>query len=70
MAQHLDDGGGKGTLPSMKSRMSIFTLFGRSFRLLSPSEVTIGYFSNSFDLSSGNKSVLCCQWLSRRESSS
>ena len=26
--------------------------------------MTIGYFSNSLDLSNGNRSILCCQWLS------
>ena len=52
----------------MKSRVSILTLFGLSFRLLKESAVTIGYFSYSFDLSCGKMSVLCCQWLSREES--
>lgn len=52
----------------MKSRVSILTLFGLSFRLLKESAVTIGYFPYSFDLSCGKMSVLCCQWLSRRES--
>lgn len=53
----------------MKSRVSILTLVGRSFLALNASAVTIGYLSNSSDLSWGNISVLCCQLLSREETS-
>ena len=54
--------------PSIKSRASIFTLRGLSLRLLNVSAVTIGYFSNSFALSCGNKFVLCCHRLSTADS--
>lgn len=53
-----------GKLPSMKSRVSIFTLRGLSLLVLNPVAVTIGYFLNSSDLSRGKRSVLCCQLLS------
>jgi len=54
----------------MKSRVSILTLVGLSVLALNVSAVTIGYLSNSLDLSWGNMSVLCCQLLSREETSS
>lgn len=44
----------------MKSRVSIFTLRGRSRRDLSCSAVTMGYVSYSSRLSGGNTSSLCC----------
>lgn len=47
--------------PSMKSRASILTLLGLSFRPLKAFAVTIGYRSKSLDFSCGNKSVRCCQ---------
>lgn len=54
----------KGSVPSIKSLVNIFTLRGRSLLLLSWSAVTMGNFSYSSALSKGHISVLCCQLVS------
>ena len=48
----------------MKSRMSILTRRGLSFRVRRSMAVTMGYFWNSSDMSCWKISERCCQLLS------
>lgn len=52
---------GASHIPSIKSRVNIFTFLGLSFRDRSMFAVTIGCFANSSALLGGRMSVLCCQ---------